>query len=296
MRLAVIGSGSSGNALVVESAGARLLVDAGFSCGRIERALRELGSEAKFLDALLLTHEHTDHVKGADRLARRAGMPIYGTRGTLQGTALGDQARALTRVIRSGEPFEVMRRAVDAGGRGAGRPAFRVEPFRLPHDAREPVGFLIEDAAGHRLGVLSDLGCRSRLAWGRLNDLDALVIESNHDLQLLRNGPYPWHLKERVASRRGHLSNAEAALGVEELLCDRLQAVVLYHLSRTNNRPEMATEAVGEMLAKCGSKARVELTRQDAVLPWIELRRETAGRGDPCPARGDVAQLSLSFG
>lgn len=258
MRLAVLGSGSGGNALIVESGGRRLLVDAGFPCRTIERRLRALGAEASGLDAVLLTHEHSDHVRGADRLVRRHGMPVYATAGTLALAGLGEEAAACAETIRSGQPFEV------AG-------SFFVEPFRLPHDARESVGFTIEDGEGARCGIVYDLGSRSRLAWGRLGDLDALVIETNHDLQMLRGGPYPWHLKQRVASRHGHLSNRDAALGVAELLCDRLRQVVLVHLSRTNNEPALAAQAVGAELDLRGSSASIVLTSQDEATDWLEL-------------------------
>lgn len=255
MRLAVLGSGSGGNAIVVHSGDAFLLVDAGFSCGRIVREVRKLGKEASTLGALLLTHEHEDHVRGVAQLRKRFGVETYATAGTLSGLALGGDAPAST--IRSGDPFE-------AAG-------FQVEAFRLPHDAREPVGFVIEDREGRRLGVVHDLGSRTQLAWGRLRDLDALVIETNHDLHRLRTGPYPWYLKQRVASRHGHLSNDDAALGVEELLSDRLRHVVLYHLSRTNNSPALAYQAVAEKLDARGSEAEIILTRQDEATPWIEL-------------------------
>jgi len=256
MRLAVLGSGSGGNAIVVHSDDGLLLVDAGFSGRRIVQEICKLGKEVSSLGALLLTHEHEDHVRGARQLVKRFGVETYATAGTLSGVDLGETASPST--IRSGEPFE-------AAG-------FQIEAFRLPHDAREPVGYVIEDRKGRRLGVVHDLGSRTRLAWGRLRDLDALVIETNHDLQKLRNGPYPWHLKQRVASRHGHLSNHDAALGVEELLCERLRHVVLYHLSRTNNSPALAYQAVAERLDACGSQAEIILTRQDEATPWIELR------------------------
>ncbi|MEM8994318.1 MAG: hypothetical protein AAGF23_05945, partial [Acidobacteriota bacterium] len=148
---------------------------------------------------------------------------------------------------------------------------FAVEPFSIPHDAREPVGFVVEDAAGNRIGVVADLGTRSQLAWGRLRDLDALIIETNHDLQMLRDGPYPWVLKQRVAGRHGHLSNKEAAEGLPELVSDRLEAVILYHLSRTNNEASIASEAVGASLEAEGCNARVLVTSQDQPTPWIEI-------------------------
>ena len=266
MKLAVLGSGSGGNAVIVESGGRSLLIDAGFSCRRIEERLGELGREAGALDALLLTHEHQDHVVGADRLVRRHGVPVFATEGTLAAAALSPEATDFFRPIRSGRPFLVE-------SRDTSEPIFRVEAFRLPHDAREPVGFVVEDATGRRLGLVADLGARTQLAWGRLRDLDALIIETNHDLGMLRQGPYPWHLKQRVASRHGHLSNAEAAFGVDELVSDRLRWVVLYHLSRTNNQPALAAQAVGETLDRRGSKAQLVVTQQDAATPWVEIDR-----------------------
>lgn len=302
MRLAVLGSGSSGNALVVESAGRRLLVDAGFSRRQLELRLRKVqraagereaaddprpdprpdpryeAPDVRF-DALLLTHEHGDHVKGVEVLARRTDVEVYGTRGTLEGTKLSRQARERTHVLRSGEPREV------AG--------FQVEPFTVPHDAREPVGFILEDPTGRRLGLVADLGARTRLAWSKLRDLDVLVLETNHDLQMLRNGPYPWSLKQRVSSRHGHLSNAEAALGIQEALedtGDRLQMLVCYHLSRTNNDPDLAAAVVGEMLDRESSAARVVVTRQDEPTGWLDVSEPAPASRSP---RDETSQMNL---
>lgn len=258
MRFAVLGSGSRGNALVVECGGARILLDAGFSCRELERRLKGLGVEPSTLTAVVLTHEHDDHVRGADRLARRWGVELWATAGTLaECRGLSDEARAKTAVLTSGRPAEI-------GG-------FAVEPFAVPHDAREPIGLVIESATGVRLGLVTDLGSRSRLAWGRLADLDALVIETNHDPAMLRNGPYPWALKQRVAGRHGHLSNDDAAEGVAELAGDRLRWVVLYHLSQTNNLPALAAAAVGEALAKLGATTEIALSEQDRPTPWLDL-------------------------
>ncbi len=265
MRLAVLGSGSAGNSLIVESGNRRLLVDAGFSCRQLQQRLAGLGADISRVDAVLLTHEHQDHCRGADVMLRRYGQPVYATQGTLDSSGLSAEALAEARAIRSGKPFEVPE-----------SPGFWVEAFGIPHDAREPVGFVIEDQVGCRLGVVTDMGSRSQLAWGRLQDLDCLVIEANHDLQMLRNGPYPWHLKQRVAGRHGHLSNREAAEGVAELLSERLSWVVLYHLSRTNNLPALAAQAMGDCLALAGSAAQIVVTQQDEPTPWLEVRRGQA--------------------
>lgn len=257
LRVVVLGSGSGGNAVVVESDGRRLLIDAGFSSRELARRLALVGVEPGSLSALVLTHEHVDHCRGAARFARRHRLPVFATAGTLGEIDLHDETAQGATVLRSGEPCEV------AG--------FQIEPFLLPHDAREPIGAVLEDGAGRRLGLVADCGCHSHLAWARLRELDVLVLETNHDLDMLRNGPYPWPLKQRVAGRHGHLSNREAAEGLPELLCDRLRWVVLYHLSRTNNLPALAAATLGEALARERCGARLEVSGQFQPTPWLEV-------------------------
>lgn len=257
LRVCVLGSGSGGNAVVVESAGRRLLLDAGFSCRELERRMKQVGADPKGFDAVVLTHEHEDHVRGAARFGGRHDIPIYATEGTLRGAELRGATAAALVEIRSGEPFE-------AGG-------FRIEPFAIPHDAREPVGFVVEDGAGRRVGVVSDLGSRSKLAWARLRDLDLLLLEYNHDLEMLRTGPYPWHLKQRISSGHGHLSNRSAAEGMPDLICDRLRYLVLYHLSRTNNLPALAAAAAAEALERERAATEILISDQFEPSPWLEI-------------------------
>lgn len=257
LRAAVLGSGSGGNAVVVESNGYRVLIDAGFSCKELERRMRIVGIEPSTIRAVLLTHEHEDHVKGIDRFARKHRLPIYLTAGTQLGTVLGEEVVPRAVRIESGRPFEVG--------------PFVVEAFSIPHDAREPVGFVLQDSGGRRMGLAGDIGCRTQLAWGRLSDLDCLMLETNHDLEMLRSGPYPWALKQRVAGRHGHLSNREAADGLPELLADRLRFVVLYHLSRTNNLPALAAAEVAETLAREGSAAEIVVSSQFEPSAWLEV-------------------------
>ena len=256
-RAAVLGSGSGGNAVVVEANGFRVLIDAGFSCKELERRMRLVGIDPSTIRAVLLTHEQEDHIKGIDRFARKHRLPVYLTAGTMLGTILGDEVAPRTVRIESGRPFEVG--------------PFAVEAFSIPHDAREPVGFVLQDGFGRRLGLAGDIGCRTQLAWGRLADLDCLLIETNHDLEMLRSGPYPWALKQRVAGRHGHLSNREAADGLPELLADRLRFVVLYHLSRTNNLPALAAAEVAETLAREGSAAEIVISSQFEPSSWLEV-------------------------
>ena len=257
LRAAVLGSGSGGNAVVVESNGFRVLIDAGFSCKELERRMRLAGIDPASIGAVLLTHEHEDHIKGVDRFARKHHLPVYLTAGTMLGTVLGDEVVPRTVRIESGRPFEVG--------------PFAVEAFSIPHDAREPVGFVLQDTGGRRLGLAGDIGCRTQLAWGRLSDLDCLLLETNHDLEMLRSGPYPWALKQRVAGRHGHLSNREAADGLPELLAARLRFVVLYHLSRTNNLPALAAAEVAETLAREGSAAEIVISSQFEPSSWLEV-------------------------
>jgi len=257
LRVGILGSGSGGNAVVLECGPHRLLIDAGFSCREIVKRMKRLEFDPSSLGGLVLTHEHNDHCRGAQRFAKKFKLPVYGTAGTLDGAELRGEALERSVEIRSGEPCEV------AG--------FVVEPFLLPHDAAEPIGVLVEDPHGRRVGLVADLGCRTSLAWGRLKELDVLILETNHDLDMLRNGPYPWSLKQRVAGRHGHLSNREAAEGLPELVGDRLRWVVLYHLSRTNNLPALAAAAVGEALDREGSPARLAITEQDHPTPWLEV-------------------------
>ena len=257
MRVCVLGSGSAGNAVVVDSGGARVLLDAGFSCRELERRMRSMSIDPKSIGAVVLTHEHLDHVKGVARFAGRHEIPIWATDGTIAGAGLRGATAAPLRVMRSGQPIEVS--------------GFQIDPFAIPHDAREPVGFVVEDRYGRRLGLVADLGSKSRLAWGRLRELDVLLIETNHDLEMLRSGPYPWSLKQRIAGGHGHLSNRAAAEGLPELLCDRLRAVVLYHLSRTNNLPALAFAAVAEQIERCVLSASVVLSDQLEPTPWIDV-------------------------
>lgn len=267
LRLAVLGSGSSGNVLVVESERRRLLIDAGFSCKEMMRRMDLLGIDPGGFDGLVVTHEHSDHVRGARVFAKRHGLAVHGTAGTLKASGLAEREEIPTRTLVSGVAIEIG--------------AFVVEPFAIPHDAAEPIGLVVEDARGRRVGLVADLGCRSQLAWAALRDVDALVIETNHDLDMLRRGPYPWPLKQRVAGRHGHLSNTDAAHGLRDLIGDRLDKVVLYHLSRTNNFPELAVATVGEALAAEGCDAEICLTEQHRPTDWVEVGSARLSRSPP---------------
>ena len=238
MRFASLGSGSEGNALLVEttdgSSCARVLVDCGFGRREAERRLRALDCEPASLSAIVVTHEHGDHVGGVFRLAGAHGIPVYLTHGTLLGSGNIGRAEDLVRLITPDQRF-------DLGG-------FRIEAVPVPHDAREPVQYVFDDGRV-RLGVLTDLGHGTPRVIEALSRLDALVLECNHDPDLLASNPaYPPVLKRRIGGPWGHLANAEAARILGAIDRSRLHTVVAAHLSQQNNRPELARAALASVL------------------------------------------------
>jgi len=224
----VLASGSSGNAVLVRSGDAALLVDAGITALQVRRRLEVFGRSADDITALLLTHEHSDHVRGLDVLAKRHRVPVWATAGTWS---------AMTARSTGGGEL--------ASGRVVAFGSLRVTPIATSHDAREPVALLIEDGR-HRLGLCTDTGIITSLLEQRLQGCDLLLLEANHDADLLRAGPYPWPLKQRILSRHGHLGNHQSAEAVDRLRSPALRAVVGLHLSAENNLPEMALEALHE--------------------------------------------------
>jgi phosphoribosyl 1,2-cyclic phosphodiesterase len=228
MRFASLGSGSSGNALVVESGATRVMMDCGFSIAETRMRLERVGLVPGDLAGIVVTHEHDDHLGGVARFAKRHAIRVYLTRGTAQWLP-EDFPAVLVRYIDSHTPF-----AVDG---------LSVEPFPVPHDAREPVQYAFSDGAA-RLGVVTDLGCITQHVVDKLSGCQALVIECNHDLDMLMSGPYPLPLKQRVAGRFGHLDNAAARHLVESLDRSRLRHLIAAHLSQQNNTPALAQAAL----------------------------------------------------
>lgn len=256
MRFASLGSGSEGNGLVVETQdGAtvtRVLIDCGFGLREAERRLRRLGLGARDLDAILVTHEHGDHVGGVFALARRHRLPLHLTFGTARACAASASIDpALLNWIDPHRPFSLRDLAI--------------EPFPVPHDAREPVQYVLDDGRS-RLGVLTDIGRPTGLLPRALARLDALVLECNHDPGLLAGSDYPAALKRRIAGDFGHLANADAAALLAALDRDRLVRIVAAHLSRTNNRPQLAREALAAAIA--AQAADILVADQDVGLDW----------------------------
>ena len=233
MRFCSIASGSSGNCIYAGSENTHILVDAGISGKRIEQGLNELDLTGRDLDAILVTHEHADHIQGLGVLARRYQVPLYMTGGTadylLRSGALGKIPEGLINEIQEDEPFHIN--------------DLTVLPFSIPHDAAQPVGFRIENGTG-AVGIATDLGKYTEYIIDNLKGLDAVLIESNHDVNMLEVGRYPYNLKRRILGDRGHLSNENAGRLLCELLHDDMKAVLLGHLSKENNFEELAYETV----------------------------------------------------
>lgn len=252
MRFASLGSGSRGNALVVEAAGTRLLVDCGFGPRILAKRLARLGLAPAEIDAVVVTHEHSDHVGGLAACAAAYRFDVFMTHGTLM--AYGRNQSEDIRLFDGHVAF------------GVG--AFEVRPFPVPHDAREPVQFVLSDGR-HTLGVLTDTGHVTPHAVEMLSGCDALVLECNHDAAMLEQGRYPYPLKRRIAGRFGHLENREAADLLRQIDRRKLQRLVCAHLSQQNNTPELAVAALAEALG--GRPDWLSVAGQDDGFDWLTL-------------------------
>ena len=257
MRFASLGSGSQGNGLVMEAGGSRVLLDCGFSVRETSRRLLRLGLAPADLSGIIVTHEHDDHAGGVFALARRFGLPVWITHGTLSSLRESDPEAdrgASVTLIRGEAGFSVG--------------DVEVYPFTVPHDAREPVQFSLSDGS-RRLGVLTDVGCATQHLQKVLSGCDALVLETNHDAGMLSAGDYPPALKARIAGRYGHLDNASSAAILESIKHSRLQHVIAAHLSQQNNTPELARAALAAAL---GCEAGwVEVASQEEGFGWRDI-------------------------
>jgi len=249
LRFALLGSGSRGNGTVVSAGGTTVLIDCGFSAAETERRLARLGLAPRDLTAVLVTHEHSDHVGGVLRFCAKHQVPVRTSVGTRVAAGLNGAT-----TLRAGERFAIG--------------ALEVEPVAVPHDAAEPLQFVVGDGA-RRVGVLTDLGHPAAAVVAGYAGCDALVLECNHDAALLAGGDYPGFLKSRVGGDRGHLSNAQAATLLAGLGAASLQHVIAAHLSAANNRPELAQEALAGALG-C-APGWIGVAEQDAGLGWREV-------------------------
>jgi phosphoribosyl 1,2-cyclic phosphodiesterase len=263
--VSVLASGSRGNSALVESSCACILVDAGISCRETFKRLKSLERNPREISAILITHEHSDHVYGLAVLAKKLDVPVFMTGATHQAWARAsrDDAGELPKMAKlelfsSGRPFQIG--------------DITVTPFTIPHDAADPVGFTFR-AEGTKIGVATDLGYMPPSVRDHLRGCDVLMIESNHDLEMLRVGPYPWSVKQRVMSRVGHLSNESLAQFFAEYYDGGASYIVLAHLSEQNNHPELALRAAENALGPQMTliRNRVMLAAQNAPTERIQL-------------------------
>ncbi|MCK9277697.1 MAG: MBL fold metallo-hydrolase [Methanoculleus sp.] len=248
MELTVLASGSKGNCSYLRGERGALLVDAGLSARETLRRLSNAGADASVIEGILVTHEHIDHIRGVDVLARKLGVPIYATGGTLE--AFNEKCGPMpaeVRRCRYGEPFCVG--------------DFSIEPFASSHDAREPCGFSVTES-DLRIGCCTDTGTITASMFDRLASCDAILLESNHCPDMLETGPYPAYLKSRIRSKRGHLSNPDAARCLQRL-ADQIHMAMLAHVSEINNTPEKVLLSALEGLGFYSDQVGVTVAPQD---------------------------------
>ncbi len=257
MRIVPLASGSRGNSTLVEHGSTRLLIDAGISARELGRRLKRVEVRPDQISGILITHEHGDHARGAQRFSRGHGVPLICSSETLEAMDCSPEHVASWRPIAAGHTCSI-------GG-------MEVEPFAVPHDAASPVGFVLR-AGGFKVGVATDVGHVSSLLIDRLRGCHVLVVESNHDDRMLLDGPYSWQLKQRVSGRLGHLSNREAALLLSETVDDACRAIVLAHLSERNNTRDLARDSARAAIGgRGGSAPEIHVASPDVPLRPICL-------------------------
>jgi len=260
----VLASGSRGNSTMVCSGSTRILVDAGISCRETFRRIKQLGEDPCRLSAILITHEHSDHIYGLQTLSKKLNVPIFMT---------GSTHHAWTRALRddNGELPKISRLELFASGKRFQIGDIEVTPFTIPHDAIDPVGFTFR-AEGTKIAVATDLGYMPPNVRDHLRSCDVLVIESNHDIELLRNGPYPWSVKQRVGSLTGHLSNDKLAEFLSKHYDGEAAYVVLAHLSEQNNHPEIARGVAERALGPRQTLLRNRVMLASQSIPMDPIR------------------------
>lgn len=250
MRLWVLGSGSRGNAVVVESGACRVLIDVGFGPRILQKRMRAVGLAPESIEACVITHEHSDHSRGAARALRRWGWPMYATLGSVVNSRL---SKLPVSTFRAGATLSFSE--------------LDVATFATPHDAAEPIGVTVTArGSGARAAVCTDIGFASDRVREVVRDVDVMVIESNHDEQMLWNGPYPPWLQARIASNSGHLSNRACADLVRESITPRLRQIVLAHLSEENNTPRVAFESMRAAVRSTAFRGMLMPAAQDAAI------------------------------
>ncbi|MBW1889014.1 MAG: MBL fold metallo-hydrolase [Deltaproteobacteria bacterium] len=254
LSVCMLASGSKGNAVYISDGGTTLLIDAGLSGVEIERRLQAHSLDPRNIDAMIVSHEHADHIRGVGILSRRFNIPVYISKktGREASTTIGNIGDM--RTFSCGHSFSIN--------------SLEVHPFSTTHDAEDPAGFTIS-RNGQKIGIATDLGIATAMVKQNLKGCNLLILEANHDPEMLMNGPYPWPLKQRIKGRTGHLSNQASGELLSELKHDKLQHVILAHLSETNNTPAKALREVGPALEGC--QARIHVATQDLCGELLDL-------------------------
>lgn len=256
MKFCSLGSGSEGNCTVVSAGDTHIMIDCGFSLKDVaaRAETRQIDFDLNELDGLFITHEHLDHAGGAARMARKYGVPLYMTTGTAR--KVRDLKGAEIRIISTGVTVEFT--------------DLSIEPFTVPHDAAEPVQFIVRtQKAENKLGVISDLGHITPAVVEALHDCDALLLEANHDWHMLQNGPYPLSLKERVGGDWGHLNNQQSASLLSKIRKENLRCLVATHLSQKNNSPEAVRQSWSQVEGVDADQ--IIMADQDGGFDWQML-------------------------
>ena len=279
LHFGTIASGSSGNCIFIGSDHTKVLIDAGLSGKKIEAGLTSLGVEPQSLDAILITHEHSDHIQGAGILSRRFDVPIYATPGTWE---------AVERFGSLGKIHPWNKLLVYSDERVLLNDLC-INPFAIPHDAAEPVGYAVE-TEGFKAAIATDIGKVTPLIEGNVSDCDVLLIEANHDLDMLENGPYPFPLKKRIRGDFGHLSNVACGELLTRVYSERLACVYLGHLSEENNHPAVAFETVNDILMANGidttNKLKLAVADRHRPSRLVSLRAEAEDVAEDASAVG----------
>jgi phosphoribosyl 1,2-cyclic phosphodiesterase len=279
VKFTILGSGSSGNSAYVETAGARVLIDAGFNPRQLRQRLATIGRAPENLTAILLTHEHSDHISGLPGLADKLQIPVYCNRGTQDGTIWAFKTRWTSKTAPALDGLnstEALRKKLNwrlfETGSSFEIGDLQVDTFSIPHDAQDPVGFLVRTTAGN-FGFATDLGHMTKLVIERTRPAQVLVLESNHDVKLLQDCPHrPWSLKQRILGRHGHLSNDAAAEAAEQIVSAGLKHLYLGHLSSQCNKPEIARRVMNERLLRLGAThIQLQIAAQDVPAATLEL-------------------------
>ena len=251
MQVCVLASGSGGNAIYVQQGATRVLVDAGLAGREIDARLRSIGVDVMKLKGIVVSHEHSDHMSGVGVLARKVKCPVWLTRGTFEAARSKFKGRERLRFFDNDQDFAIG--------------DLQFQPFAISHDASDPVNFVVDD--GHsRLGIATDMGVVSQLAFQRLSTSDMVILESNYDREMLMSGPYPWSLKQRIQGTHGHLDNADASETLGRLIDNGLEQVVLAHLSEDNNRPDLV-RSVHEAVIESKGLRSYQMTVADQNQP-----------------------------